>query len=673
MQDYIPGVVDINGQIDDITVKQYDHLSRRLHLQFVDGDIDEPFDLNGCAARMYIEPSTGAVSQDNIAYIDGEIEDGDNGVVSFSLPNSVTQEVGSYHCEICITDPANGGELSTRPFTLNVIKSIRRDGAIEKTPQFSALQIALQTVDGIGSETNAFHETVADLQEQIDAATTSLTNMQTKLSNAITNAKLEGNVLSLWRGAEKILSVNLSSGTDSNTGGGSTGDNTGGSTGGSTGDNTGDSTGGGSTGDNTGGNTGSSMGGTPITSPETATEVVNNIKIGWNLGNTLDCSYDPVRLRDDSGTAVLGTEYEGIGYEIGWGDAPATTQAMFEALVNAGFNAIRIPITWNHHLRDAALPDNWGQDKTYTSEIDEYPNLSGNIIISPYFLNRVKTVVNYALNAGFRYVIINSHHDTADYNVSRPFGYAKKVTGLPWITEIPYQLFHASNILGSTLTEQFPSMTAEEDHANMCDYMRQLWTLIATAFKDYDYRVIFEGFNEILKYTRTWEEPTALQVARVNGFNNAFVSAVRNAGGSYNANRILSCETYAAYASNDALSNFSVIDSAGEDRIILQAHFYHDNPAEFANAAQRINDNVGIPAIFGEVGWSVNSSAPSDLYSFGYNLVQQAKSKGVKVFWWDNNKMGSGTNLYGLLNRWANGTEWHRPELLRGLIAGSNS
>lgn len=416
------------------------------------------------------------------------------------------------------------------------------------------------------------------------------------------------------------------------------------------------------------------IGGIPITSPETATEVVNNIKVGWNLGNTLDCSYDPVRLRDDSGTAVLGTEYEGIGYEIGWGDVPATTQAMFEALVNAGFNAIRIPVTWNHHLRDAALPDDWGQDKTYTSQIDEYPNLSGNIIISPYFLNRVKTVVNYALNAGFRYVIINSHHDTANYNVNRPFGYAKKVTGLPWITETPYQLFHASNQLGSNLASYDSNMTAEDDFNNMCGYMRQLWTLIATAFKDYDYRVIFEGFNEILKYTRSWEEPTALQVARVNGFNNAFVSAVRNAGGSYNANRILSCETYAAYASNDALSDFSVTDSAGGDRIILQAHFYHNNPAEFANAAQRINENVGIPAIFGEVGWDVNSNTPVDLYNFGYNLVQQAKSKGVKVFWWDNNKQGNGTNYYGLLNRWntdSSGTEWHKPELLRGLIDGS--
>lgn len=415
-------------------------------------------------------------------------------------------------------------------------------------------------------------------------------------------------------------------------------------------------------------------GGTPITSPETATTVVENIKVGWNLGNTLECSYDPVRLRDDSGTAVLGTEYEGIGYEIGWGDVPATTQAMFEALVNAGFNAIRIPVTWNHHLRDAALPNDWGQDKTYTSEIEEYPNLSGNVIISPYFLNRVKTVVNYALNAGFRYVIINSHHDTSDYNVSRPFGYAKKVTGLPWITEIPYQLFHASNQLGSNLASYDSNMTAEDDFNNMCGYMRQLWTLIATAFKDYDYRVIFEGFNEILKYTRSWEEPTELQVARVNGLNNAFISAVRNAGGNYNKYRVLSCETYAAYASNNALNNFSITDSSGGDRIILQAHIYNNAPTEFANAAQRINEKVGIPAIFGEVGWNVNSSAPSDLYSFGYNLVQQAKSKGVKVFWWDNNKQGNGTNYYGLLNRWntdSSKTEWYKPELLRGLIEGS--
>ena len=419
------------------------------------------------------------------------------------------------------------------------------------------------------------------------------------------------------------------------------------------------------------------IGGTPITSPETATEVVSNIKIGWNLGNTLDCSHDVVHIYEDpydhTSKRVLGTEYEGVGYETGWGDTPVVTQAMLEAVVNAGFNAIRIPVTWAHHLRDEALPYDWGADKEWTTEIEEYPNLSGNIIISPYFLNRVKTIVNYALNAGFRYVILNSHWDTADYNSGKPFGYAKKVTGVPWITEIPYQFFHASKQLGSTLSAQYPNMTADDDYNNMLGYMRQMWTLIANAFKDYDYRLIFEGFNEILAYDRNYKEPEAIHVSRTNGFNEAFINAVRATGGK-NADRILSCETFAAYGSNNALNGFTLPSAeTSADRIILQTHYYNNSADNFQAEATRVASK-GIPAIFGEVGWSTNSGTPSDLYNFGYNLVQAAKTAGVKVFWWDNNKEGTGTNYYGLLNRWntdSNNAVWHKPALLKGLIKGS--
>ena len=419
------------------------------------------------------------------------------------------------------------------------------------------------------------------------------------------------------------------------------------------------------------------IGGNPITKPQTATEVVNNIKIGWNLGNTLDCSHDVVHIYEDpydhTSKRVVGTEYEGVGYETGWGDTPVVTQAMLEAVVNAGFNAIRIPVTWAHHLRDEALPYDWGADKEWTTEIEEYPNLSGNIIISPYFLNRVKTIVNYALNAGFQYVILNSHWDTADYNNGKPFGYAKKVTGVPWITEIPYQFFHASKQLGSTLSAQYPNMTADDDYNNMLGYMHQMWTLIANAFKDYDYRLIFEGFNEILAFNRVYKEPEAVHVSRTNGFNEAFINAVRATGGK-NADRILSCETFAAYGSNNALNGFTLPSAeTSADRIILQTHYYNNSADNFQAEATRVASK-GIPAIFGEVGWSTNSGTPSDLYNFGYNLVQEAKSAGVKVFWWDNNKEGTGTNNYGLLNRWntdSNNAEWHKPALLKGLIKGS--
>lgn len=150
MLDYISKVIDINSNAGEVTVKQYDHLSRFLHIQIVDKDKrNEPFDLTGCKTRIYVEPAFGVVSEDRIGYISGDVEDGENGIVVFFIPNSITQEIGNYNCEVYINDPTTGGEISTFPFVLRVVKSIRRDDIIEKTNQFSALEDAINTVDGL--------------------------------------------------------------------------------------------------------------------------------------------------------------------------------------------------------------------------------------------------------------------------------------------------------------------------------------------------------------------------------------------------------------------------------------------------------------------------------------------------------------------------------------------
>ena len=458
--------------------------------------------------------------------------------------------------------------------------------------------------------------------------------------------------------------------------------------------------------------------GTPKTTPVTAAEVVNDIKIGWNLGNTLDCFYDPVQLRVDkenmNSRQVLGTEYEGIGYETGWKDNPETTQAILNAIKKAGFNAIRIPITWNHHLRDKNVPYDWGIDKHYTSDMTAYPDLSGNIIISPFFLARVKKVVNMALNAGFDYVIINTHHDDSDCNPiytkagneHRPQNYANVVTGLPmtWESEMPYQLWHASAATDAISRSAKLGLSSQQEFDQVVKpTFKYVWGLIAEAFKDYDYRLIFEGFNEILKYVRRWpnesenkDMPGATHLSRVNELNNAFIEVVRNSGGNYNKKRVLSCQSYGALCKDYAFSNgstsFSVTDidtnmnNGKPNRIIFQGHFYSNSASDFGTAADIITRNTNLPCILGEVGWDVNSTSGGHINdkTFGKELVQNAKNKGVKVFWWDNRwydyahyPNGDTTysnQTYALLNRRATTSStsvWYQEELAKGLIEGS--
>lgn len=115
----------------------------------------------------------------------------------------------------------------------------------------------------------------------------------------------------------------------------------------------------------------------------TSAELVSTIRIGWNIGKSLDvCCGDfdgnwHVDAKPEEGESVS---------ETLWGN-PLVTRELFKGLTDSGINAVRIPVTWRDHT-------------------DEEGN------IDPEWLNRVQQVVNYAYNCGL-YVIINMQHDGA--------------------------------------------------------------------------------------------------------------------------------------------------------------------------------------------------------------------------------------------------------------------
>lgn len=107
-------------------------------------------------------------------------------------------------------------------------------------------------------------------------------------------------------------------------------------------------------------------------------DLVKDMKLGWNLGNSLDvCNAD----RDGDGQV---NEHSDNVDETLWGNVK-TTKKIFETLKDEGFNAVRIPITWRDHMSD-----------DYTVDVD--------------WMNRVQEVVDYAYDLDM-YVIINVHHD----------------------------------------------------------------------------------------------------------------------------------------------------------------------------------------------------------------------------------------------------------------------
>ncbi|MBR6384829.1 MAG: cellulase family glycosylhydrolase [Ruminococcus sp.] len=104
--------------------------------------------------------------------------------------------------------------------------------------------------------------------------------------------------------------------------------------------------------------------------PLTAFEITEDMKIGWNIGNSMDATA--------SGTTA------GVESETAWGN-PKTNQALIDEIKARGFNTVRIPTTWYQHL-DA---DN---------------------NIDPAWMARVKEIVDYCFNNDM-YVILNVHHE----------------------------------------------------------------------------------------------------------------------------------------------------------------------------------------------------------------------------------------------------------------------
>ena len=93
----------------------------------------------------------------------------------------------------------------------------------------------------------------------------------------------------------------------------------------------------------------------------TAQQVSSQIKVGWNIGNTLE--------------APCG--------ETCWGN-PMVSQTLINSVKAAGFNAIRIPCAWDSHQTNGVIHSTW--------------------------LARVKQVVDYCVNNNM-YAILNIHWD----------------------------------------------------------------------------------------------------------------------------------------------------------------------------------------------------------------------------------------------------------------------
>lgn len=346
--------------------------------------------------------------------------------------------------------------------------------------------------------------------------------------------------------------------------------------------------------------------------------VIADMGAGINLGNTFDGGLNNAT-------------------ETSW-QAYKTTKAYIKALHDAGYNTVRIPVTWNGYIKeDYSIDEAW--------------------------IGRVQEVVDYCVDQDM-YAIINIHHDGAANHDKR--GNNPEC----WLN------------------------TYADDIEGVYTKFAETWKTLANRFKDYDEHLIFESMNEVTDA----HDGTANEDAEIlNNLNQIFVNAVR-ATGSNNTKRWLAFTGRFATAHDgmtmpdDPLAD-SDIDTT---RLMFAVHIYKDNSAVRWTRAQLVTwqsslsatvsrvDALSkdIPIYVGEYGVRQQAQSGS---ATGYNNAERAlnsefcnavaKFYGVCPVVWDQgdgNYVTTETNT-GLFNY------WNRPELkpvyddiVHGMIRGTH-
>jgi hypothetical protein len=349
---------------------------------------------------------------------------------------------------------------------------------------------------------------------------------------------------------------------------------------------------------------------------ETATEAVKNMAVGWNLGNTLDSnSGDTLNMWIEHWTARTPTDYEKA-----WGQ-PVTKASLMKMFKDAGFNAIRVPVTWYPHMEAKFKFTSNDNSNWYPSRDDIGTK------VNAAWMRRVKQVVDYVIDAGM-YCILNVHHDTGAANTA-------------WL------------------------VASEADYEKQHERYEALWKQIAETFRDYDEHLLFESYNEMLDTEDSWcfasfaaQGSYNATIARsayngINSYAQTFVNTVRATGGN-NAQRNLVVNTYGACDGNgnwsshlqDPLKEMKLPDDEVMNHLIFEVHSYPDIK-NLSSAKSTLNTTIsnlkknlaskGAPIIFGEWGTSTDKAYEqyrSNMLSFYRYFIEQNKKAGIGTFHW---------------------------------------
>ena len=349
-----------------------------------------------------------------------------------------------------------------------------------------------------------------------------------------------------------------------------------------------------------------------------AIRFVAKLKAGWNLGNTFD-AYD---------------EYNnslGLRLETYWCGAK-TTRELFHALKTAGFNLVRIPVSWHNHVTD----------ENYT--------------IDPNWIARVKEVAKWAADEDM-YFIVNIHHDNSEkyfYPDEEHAAQSEKYLTAIW----------------KQIAENFADF---DDHCILESLNEP--------------RLVGKS-NEWYLDTSSASGKKAVEI--INQWNQMFVDIVRGTGGN-NATRYLSVPGYCASPASVLTDLFVMPKDTAENKIILEVHAYtpysfaldknssdssfdlendkskKQQIATFMNSLYQKYVSKGIPVIIDEFGALQKKS--TDLQArvnFTAYYIASASTRGITCCWWDNHAFSGDGERFGIIDR--NRIQWKYPDIALAIL-----
>ena len=338
-------------------------------------------------------------------------------------------------------------------------------------------------------------------------------------------------------------------------------------------------------------------------SNQSATTIKDNMGLAWNLGNSLDVVDETGKVNEKAINAK-------------------TTKKLIQAAKTAGFNTIKIPVTFLDLI---------GTDGT----------------VNDVYMERIQDVVDYAYDMGM-YSIVSLHGD-----------------GMSGFEDLHWLDIDAP----------------EEEFNQILNKYGALWTDIAQAFTGYDQKVLFQSANELMNAAHDYNAaPTQSEYANINAINQTFVNAVRNAGGANNADRVL---ILVGYNSNIdyTIAGFKKPTDSTADRLILSVNYY--TPSDFtlgndggSTAVTTWDENgaygksymdsqfakitnfangLGMPVMIGEYGPQLKSDTDGNnldqITNYDYWLNYYASLHGIATAYWDNGETDiGGTAIFDRTN-----------------------